>query len=151
MVRRPAAGAAALGPAVARRRRAPGHTWRTAPASPRQPGCAERFELFAAGRELCNAYTELNDPEEQRRRFAAQDSDREAGDEEVPPADEAFCQALEYGMPPTAGWGLGVDRMVMLLTQSTHIRVRAPRRNGRGCAAVRLRGARADAPARRRT
>lgn len=92
-----------------------------------QPGCAERFELFAAGRELCNAYTELSDPDEQRRRFAAQDSDREAGDEEVPAADEAFCQALEYGMPPTAGWGLGVDRMIMLLTRSTHIRVRVRR------------------------
>lgn len=89
---------------------------------PTKPGCAQRFELFVNGKELCNAYQELNDPDEQRRRFAAQQADRDRGDREVALPDEPYCQALEYALPPTVGFGLGVDRLVMLLTQQRHIR-----------------------------
>ena len=85
-------------------------------------GVAERFELFAAGIELCNAYTELNDPAEQRERFRAQAALKAQGDVEAHPPDEGFCRALELGMPPTAGWGCGVDRAVMLLTGKRTIR-----------------------------
>lgn len=75
-------------------------------------------------KEICNAYTELNDPAIQRERFEQQAKDRAAGDDEAPPTDEAFCTALEYGLPPTGGWGLGVDRLTMFLTDSNNIKVR---------------------------
>mmetsp|Transcript_3489 Transcript_3489/g.5211 ORF Transcript_3489/g.5211 Transcript_3489/m.5211 type:complete len:434 (+) Transcript_3489:52-1353(+) len=83
---------------------------------------AARFELFWRGSELANAYSELADPREQRARFALQDRAREGGDIEAAPADDEFCRALEYGMPPTAGFGLGIDRLVMLLTGESHLR-----------------------------
>ncbi|XP_050551901.1 lysine--tRNA ligase isoform X6 [Spodoptera frugiperda] len=86
------------------------------------PGLTERFELFVMKKEICNAYTELNDPATQRERFEQQAKDRAAGDDETPPTDEAFCTALEYGLPPTAGWGLGVDRLTMFLTNSNNIK-----------------------------
>ncbi|KAI8071594.1 Lysyl-tRNA synthetase [Gongronella butleri] len=83
---------------------------------------AARFELFVGKKEIVNAYEELNDPQEQRRRFENQQRDRQDGDMEAPIPDMAFCEALEYGLPPTAGWGMGVDRVVQLLTGSHHIR-----------------------------
>lgn len=83
---------------------------------------AARFELFVGTRELVNAYEELNDPDEQRKRFLRQQQDRMDGDGEAQIADHRFCDALEYGLPPTAGWGMGVDRVVQLLTENTHIR-----------------------------
>ncbi|KAI8997097.1 putative Lysyl-tRNA synthetase [Pilobolus umbonatus] len=81
-----------------------------------------RFELFVGGKELVNAYEELNDPVEQRRRFELQTNDRNKGDIESPVADTDFCDALEYGLPPTAGWGMGIDRVVQLLVNGSHIR-----------------------------
>ncbi|KAG0061437.1 hypothetical protein BGZ89_011447 [Linnemannia elongata] len=83
---------------------------------------AGRFELFVVGKEIVNAYEELNDPTQQRDRFTKQQTDKENGDEEAQPMDQAFCNALEYGLPPTAGWGMGVDRVVQILTGSGHIR-----------------------------
>lgn len=83
---------------------------------------AARFELFVAKKEIVNAYEELNDPKEQRIRFEKQMIDRQQGDIEAPIPDMAFCEALEYGLPPTAGWGMGIDRVVQLLTNSHHIR-----------------------------
>ena len=76
----------------------------------------ERFECFAAGMEFSNAYTELNDPDEQRARFEQQRADQAAGDEETQPFDEDYIQALEHGMPPTGGIGIGLDRLVMILS-----------------------------------
>ena len=85
-------------------------------------GLVERWEAFAGGMEIANAFTELNDPDEQRRRFEQQAAEIERGDEEAQPYDEAFVEALEVGMPPTGGVGLGIDRLVMLLTGAKTLR-----------------------------
>ncbi len=89
---------------------------------PDDPALVERFEIFAAGMEIGNAYTELNDPQEQRRRFEFQIGMRERGDEEAHQMDEDFVRALCHGMPPTAGEGIGIDRLTMLMTGSRSIR-----------------------------
>ena len=83
---------------------------------PEDPAFVERFEIYAAGMEIGNAYTELNDPQEQRRRFEMQLGMRERGDEEAHQMDEDYVRALSYGMPPTGGEGIGIDRLTMILT-----------------------------------
>jgi lysyl-tRNA synthetase class 2 len=97
----------------------------TSPLSKQKPGDAtlvDRFEVFAAGMEIGNAFTELNDPQEQRRRFEMQLAMRERGDEEAHQMDEDYVRALSYGMPPAGGEGIGIDRLVMILTNSRSIR-----------------------------
>lgn len=86
------------------------------------PGLCERFECFVATKEICNSYTELNDPFDQRERFEQQAGDKAAGDDEAQLIDETFCQSLEYGLPPTGGWGLGLDRLTMFLTDNNNIK-----------------------------
>merc|ERR1719320_632635 len=87
-----------------------------------KPGISERFELFVCRKEICNAYTELNDPAVQREMFLNQAKDKAAGDDESMFYDEGYCTALEYGLPPTAGWGMGIDRLTMFLTDSNNIK-----------------------------
>jgi lysyl-tRNA synthetase class 2 len=89
---------------------------------PDDPAFVERFEIYAAGMEIGNAYTELNDPQEQRRRFEMQLAMRERGDEEAHQMDEDYVRALAYGMPPAGGEGIGIDRLTMILTGSRSIR-----------------------------
>ncbi len=86
------------------------------------PALVERFELYIGGMEIANGYSELNDPIDQRERFLSQIQARDRGDEEAHEMDDDYIRALSYGMPPTAGEGIGVDRLTMLLTNSTSIR-----------------------------
>jgi len=86
------------------------------------PSIVDRFELFIAGREIANGFNELNDPEDQAARFAAQVAERESGDDEAMYFDADYIKALTYGLPPTAGEGIGIDRLVMLLTNTQSIR-----------------------------
>jgi lysyl-tRNA synthetase class 2 len=93
-----------------------------AKSKPGDPSTVERFEGFAGGMELCNAFTELNDPLDQERRFVEMGRDYAADDEERHPLDEDYLRAMRYGMPPNGGFGMGVDRLIMLLTDRPSIR-----------------------------
>ena len=90
--------------------------------SPLEPTITDRFELVISGRELANGYSELNDPDEQAERFRAEAAAAAGGDAEAHPADAAFVRALEYGLPPTAGIGIGIDRLIMLFAEVPAIR-----------------------------
>jgi lysyl-tRNA synthetase class 2 len=89
---------------------------------PDEPDWVERFEFYVGGFEMGNAFSELNDPEEQRKRFEAQLTERERGDDEAHQMDEDYVRALAYGLPPTAGEGIGIDRLTMVLTGAKSIR-----------------------------
>jgi lysyl-tRNA synthetase class 2 len=90
--------------------------------SPSEPGISERFEFFVNGMELCNAYTELGDPMKQRQKFMEYEELQNRESSNHVAMNEEFCKALEYGLPPTVGWGMGIDRLTMLLTNSSSIR-----------------------------
>jgi len=90
--------------------------------SKKHPGMADMYQLVMGGLELAKGFSELNDPEEQRRRFESQEAMCESGDEEASPMDEEFIETLEHGMPPAAGLGIGIDRLAMIFTDSVNIR-----------------------------
>ena len=90
--------------------------------APEKRGTCERFELFIAGKEVANAYSELNDPTEQEARFRSQAKEANAGDDEAMPTDADYVEALRYGLPPTGGWGIGIDRLVMIISGKHSIR-----------------------------
>ena len=116
-----------------------------------KPEMTERFELFINGKELCNAYTELNNPRVQRERFEEQARQKAAGDDEAQFKDENYLRAMEYGLAPTGGWGLGVDRLTMFLSDNNTIKevllFPAMKPEAQGSAAGASKSAEAEAPA----